>query len=60
LLSPLTGFFVGGRTLEEGGPNVVVRCNNVVLTWLIRDGSVDPFEEERDEEEENGSEVCSG
>jgi hypothetical protein len=25
----------GRRTLEEGGPNVMVRCNNVVLTWLV-------------------------
>jgi hypothetical protein len=60
LLSPLAGFFVGGRTLEEGGPNVVVRCNNVVLAWWIWDGSVDPLEEERDEEEENGGVICSG
>ena len=44
----------GRRTLEEGGPYVVVRCNNVVLTWLVRDGRVDPLDEEEDgyEEEE--------
>jgi hypothetical protein len=46
----------GRRTLEEGGPDVVVRCNNVVLTWLIRDGAIDPLDEEEDgnEEEESG------
>jgi hypothetical protein len=34
---------------------VAVRCNNVVLTWLIGDGSIDPLdeEEEGDEEEES-------
>jgi hypothetical protein len=44
----------GRRTLEEGGPYVVVRCNNVVLAWLIRDACLDRFEEEEDggEEEE--------
>jgi hypothetical protein len=25
----------GRRTLEEGGSEVVVRCNNVVSSWLI-------------------------
>jgi len=51
--------FGGRRTLEESGSNVVVRCNNVVLTWLIRDGSIDQHtdEEDWDEEEENGSVV---
>jgi hypothetical protein len=46
----------GRRTLEEGGPCVVVRCNNVVLTWLVRDRSIDPLDEEEngDEEEESG------
>jgi hypothetical protein len=46
----------GRRTLEESGPNVVVKCNNVVLTWLIRDGSIDPLDEEEDgdQEEEGG------
>jgi hypothetical protein len=46
----------GGRTLEEGGPNVVVGCNNVVSTLLIRDGPIDQLDEEedRDEEEEGG------
>jgi len=49
----------GRRALEEGGPNVAIGCNNVVLAWLIRNGSVDPLneEEERDKEEENGSVV---
>jgi hypothetical protein len=51
----------GRRTLEEGGPYVVVRCNNVVLTWLVRDGSVDPLEEEEDgDEEEEGGGVMIG
>jgi hypothetical protein len=47
----------GRRTLEESGPNVVVRCNNVVLTWLIKDGSIDQHTEEEDwgEEEEDRS-----
>jgi hypothetical protein len=46
----------GRRTLEEGGPYVVVRCNSVVLTWLVRDRRVDPLDEEEDgnEEEEGG------
>jgi hypothetical protein len=46
----------GRRTLEEGGPDVAVRCNNVVLTWLIRDGSIDQLDEEEDwdQEEESG------
>jgi hypothetical protein len=51
----------GRRTLEEGGPYVVVRCNNVVLTWLVRDACFDRLEEEEngDEEEENsGVMVC--
>jgi hypothetical protein len=38
----------GRRTLEERGPYVVVRCNNVVLAWLIRDACLDRFEEEED------------
>ena len=48
--------FGGRRTLEEGGPYVVVGCNNVVLAWLIRDGAIDPLDEEEDggEEEEGG------
>jgi hypothetical protein len=33
--------FGGRRTLEECGPNVVVRCNNVVLTWLVNARSLD-------------------
>jgi hypothetical protein len=46
----------GRRTLEEGGPYVGIRCNNVVLTWLVRDGTSDPLDEEkdRDQEEEDG------
>ena len=51
----------GRRTLEEGGPYVVVRCNNVVSTWLIRDGSSDPLNEEEDgDEEEEGGAVMVG
>jgi len=44
----------GGRTLEEAGSNLVVRCNNVVLTGLIRNGASDQLEEKEggDEEEE--------
>ena len=51
-----------GRTLEEGGPYVVVRCNSVALTWLIGDGSVDPLdkEEDGDEEEEGGGVMIGG
>jgi hypothetical protein len=49
----------GGRTLEEAGPNLVVRCNNVVLTGLIRNGAGDQLEEKEswDEEEEGGGVV---
>jgi hypothetical protein len=49
----------GRRTLEEAGPNLVVRCNNVVLKWPIRDGAIDQFEEKEsgDEEEEGGGVV---
>jgi hypothetical protein len=45
----------GRRTLEEGGPNVAVRCNNVVLTWLVRDAGLDRLDEKEDgDEEEEG------
>jgi hypothetical protein len=49
----------GGRTLEEVGPNVVVGCNNMILTRMIRDGANDQFEEKEggDEEEEGGGVV---
>ena len=49
----------GGRTLEEAGSNLVVRCNNVVLPGLIRDRAGDQFEEKEggDEEEEGGGVV---
>ena len=49
----------GRRTLEEAGPNLVVRCNDVVLAGLIRDGASDQLEEEEggDEEEEGGGVV---
>jgi hypothetical protein len=52
----------GRRTLEESGPNVGVRCNNVVLTWLISDGSIDPLDEQEDgnEEEESGGVMIGG
>jgi hypothetical protein len=46
----------GRRTLEEGGPNVAVRCKNVVLTWLVRDGAINPLDEDEDrDQEEEGS-----
>jgi hypothetical protein len=47
------------RTLEEAGPNLPVRCNNVVPPWPIRDGAIDQFEEKEggDEEEKGGSVV---
>jgi hypothetical protein len=49
----------GWRTLEEAGTNVVVRCNNVAITGLIRDGANDQLEEKEsgDEEEEGGGVV---
>ena len=47
----------GRRTLEEGGPYVVVRCNNMVLARLIRDACLDRFEEEEDGDKE---EECRG
>ena len=36
---------------------MAVRCNNVVLTWLIRDGAIDQLDKQQDgdEEEESGS-----
>jgi hypothetical protein len=44
----------GGRTLEEAGPNLVVRCSNVAILWLVRDEESDQLEEKEggDEEEE--------
>jgi hypothetical protein len=33
-------------TLEEGGSNVVVGCNNVVRSWLVADGTIDQFGKE--------------
>jgi hypothetical protein len=51
----------GRRTLEEGGPNVVVWCNCVVGSWLVRDTCVDRFDEEEDrdeKEEEGGVMIC--
>ena len=47
----------GRRTLEEGGPNVEVWCKDVVLTWLVRDGSIDPLDEEEDRDQKE--EGCS-
>jgi hypothetical protein len=45
----------GRRTLEEGEPNVAVRCNNLILAWLVRARAVNPLDEEEDgnQEEEN-------
>jgi hypothetical protein len=50
------------RTLEERGSYVVVRCNIVVLTWLVRDACFDRLEEEEDgdEEEEGGGVMIGG
>jgi hypothetical protein len=54
----------GRRTLEEGGPYVVVRCNNVALMWPERDACFDRLDEEEDgdEEEEGGGVIvrCVG
>jgi hypothetical protein len=51
----------GRGALEEGGPYVVVGCNNVVSTWLVRDAVVDPLDEEEDgDEEEEGGGVMIG
>lgn len=45
----------GRRTLEERGPNVAVRCNNVVSAWMIRARFFDQGGEEEDwDEEEQG------
>jgi len=46
----------GRRTLEECGPDVVVRCNNAVLRWLVSARFFDygGEEEEGDEDEESG------
>jgi hypothetical protein len=48
----------GRRTLEEGGPDVVVGCYNVVLTWLVRARPFDQGGEEEDGDEE--VEGCGG
>ena len=45
----------GRGTLEEGGPNVAIRCKNAVLTWLVRDDPIDPLNEEEDR---NQKEKC--
>jgi hypothetical protein len=48
----------GRRTLEESGPNVVVGCYNVVLSWLVRARFFDQGGEEKDwDEEEEGGRV---
>jgi hypothetical protein len=47
----------GRGTLEERGPDVAVRCNNVVLTWLVRDACVDRLDEEKYWEEEEESSI---
>ena len=43
--------------MEEGGPNVVVRCKSVVLRWLVSACLLDEGGEEKDwdEQEENGA-----
>jgi hypothetical protein len=54
----------GRRALEERGPYVVVRCNNVALMWPERDACFDRLDEEEDgdEEEEGGGVIvrCVG
>ena len=47
----------GRGTLEECGPDVAVRCNNVVLTWLVRDACLNRLDEEKDWDEEEESNV---
>jgi len=48
----------GRGTLEEGGSNVMVRCNNVVLRWLVSARFFDQGGEEEDwDEEEKGGGV---
>lgn len=47
----------GRGTLEERGPDVAARCNNVVLTWLVSDACVDRLDEEKDWDEEEESSV---
>jgi hypothetical protein len=36
----------GRRTLEEGGTNELIRCNNVVRSWFVTDGAIDQFGKE--------------
>jgi hypothetical protein len=47
----------GRGALEERGSDVAVRCNNVVLTWLVRDACVDRLDEEKDWDEKEESNV---
>ena len=47
----------GRGTLEECGPDVAVPCNNVVLTWLVRDACGDRLDEEKDWDKEEESNV---
>jgi hypothetical protein len=41
----------GRRTLEEGVPNVGVRCKSVVVAWCVEDCRGDGFEEEEEWDE---------
>jgi hypothetical protein len=51
----------GRGTLEESGPNVVVRCKNVVSSWLISARLFDQGDEEKDwDEEEEGGVMIGG
>jgi hypothetical protein len=52
----------GRGTLEECGPDVAVRCNNVLRARLVRDACLDRLDKEKDwdEEEEESSVVMDG
>jgi hypothetical protein len=51
----------GRGTLEECGPDVAVRCNNVLRTRLVRDACLDQLDKEKDwDEEEESSVVMDG
>lgn len=47
----------GRGTLEERGPDVAVRCNTVLLTWLVGNACVDRLDEEKDWDKEEESSV---
>jgi len=48
-------------TLEECGPDVVVRCDNVLRARLVRGACLDRLDKEKDwDEEEESSVVMNG